>query len=73
MEIVDLRHLDNLKGNFILNEREYANIFTSPISKEEKIIPHIIHTSIKGIVEQQQFVFDIFWNKAISINEKLRR
>jgi hypothetical protein len=49
MEIADLRHLDNLKGNFILNEKEHVNIFTASIPKEEKNIPHIIDASIKGI------------------------
>ena len=29
MEIVDLRHMDKLKGNFFLNDREYVSITLS--------------------------------------------
>jgi hypothetical protein len=67
MGIVELHHLDGLKGNFILNEREYISA-TSTL-KEEKIIPQLIHTNIKEILEQQQYTYDTFWNNTTSARE----
>jgi two-component system sensor histidine kinase VicK len=67
---VELRHLDGLKGTFILNEREYLFISTATLL-EGKTIPQIVHTNIEQIVEQQQHIFDTFWNKTISGQEKI--
>ena len=67
---VELRHLDGLKGTFILNEREYLSISTATLL-EGKTIPQIVHTDIEQIVEQQQHIFDTFWNKTISAQEKI--
>jgi two-component system, OmpR family, sensor histidine kinase VicK len=67
---VELRHLDGLKGTFILNEREYLSISTATLL-EGKTIPQIVHTNIEQIVEQQQHIFDTFWNKTISAQEKI--
>ncbi len=67
---VELRHLDGLKGTFILNEREYLSISTATLLKG-KTIPQIVHTNIEQIVEQQQHIFDTFWNKTISAQEKI--
>ena len=70
MRRVELRHLDGLKGTFILNEREYLSISTATLL-EGKTIPQIVHTNIEQIVEQQQHIFDTFWNKTISAQEKI--
>jgi signal transduction histidine kinase len=70
MRRVELRHLDGLKGTFILNEREYLSISTATLL-EGKTIPQIVHTDIEQIVEQQQHIFDTFWNKTISAQEKI--
>jgi two-component system sensor histidine kinase VicK len=67
---VELRHLDGLKGTFILNEREYLSISTATLL-EGKTIPQIVHTNIEQIIEQQQHIFDTFWNKTISAQEKI--
>jgi two-component system sensor histidine kinase VicK len=71
MEMVELRHLDGLKGNFILNETEHLSISTKTL-QGKKNIPQIIHNNIKEIVEQQQYIFDTFWNKTISTQQKIR-
>ena len=68
---VELRHLDGLKGTFILNEREYLSIRTPLLLLEGRTIPQIVHTNIEQIVEQQQHIFDTFWNKTISAQEKI--
>jgi two-component system, OmpR family, sensor histidine kinase VicK len=69
--IVDeLRHLDGIKGNFYVSEREYI----APAALHEKGKPpsQIIYSNMKEIVEEQQYVFDTLWNKSISSEDKIR-
>ncbi|MFZ0512992.1 MAG: HAMP domain-containing sensor histidine kinase [Candidatus Nitrosopolaris sp.] len=70
MGIVDeLRHLDSIKGNFLISESEYL----APIT-HDKIKPAdvIIFSNVKEIVEHQQYVFHTFWDKAIPAEQKIR-
>jgi two-component system, OmpR family, sensor histidine kinase VicK len=66
----DLRHLDGIKGNFMISETEYL----APVILYEKgkIASQVIYSNAKEIVEQQQYVFDTFWSKAISAEQKIR-
>ena len=71
MKIVDeLRHLDGIKGNFMISEREYL----APTTSHEKAqpAPIIIFSNIKQLVEHQQYVFDSFWNRAIPAKLRIR-
>jgi hypothetical protein len=70
MKIVDeLRHLDSIRGNFMISESEYL----APIT-HDKIKPAdiIIFSNVKEIVEHQQYVFHTFWDKAIPAEQKIR-
>jgi len=71
MKIVELRHLDGLKGNFLLNEKEC--VYATPILKERKIIPQLLYTNINEFLEQQHNFFDTFWNNSISAQERIRQ
>jgi two-component system, OmpR family, sensor histidine kinase VicK len=71
MKIVELRHLDGLKGNFLLNEKEC--VYATPILKEGKIIPRLLYTNINEFLEQQHNFFDTFWNNSISAQERIRQ
>jgi two-component system sensor histidine kinase VicK len=66
----DLRHLDGIKGNFMISEEEYL----APLILYEKgkIASQIIYSNVKELVEQQQYIFDTFWNKAISGEQRIR-
>ncbi|HYV52181.1 MAG TPA: hypothetical protein VE971_02705 [Candidatus Eisenbacteria bacterium] len=71
MGIVDeVRHLDGIKGNFMISESEYL----APITSRDKIKPvdTIIFSNVKEIVEHQQYVFHTFWDKAIPAEQKIR-
>ncbi|HYO06067.1 MAG TPA: hypothetical protein VER14_03695 [Phototrophicaceae bacterium] len=70
MKTADLRHMDNLKGNFVLNGRECVSV--TIILKKGKIVPHLVHSVVKEVVEQQQYVFDTFWKVAIPAKEKIK-
>jgi two-component system, OmpR family, sensor histidine kinase VicK len=70
MSIVDeLRHLEGIKGNFMLSETEYL----SPIILFEKgkVAPQIVYSNLAQIVEQQQYFFDTLWSKAIPAKDRI--
>lgn len=53
---VEIRHLDNIKGNFAVSEKEYI---ASATVEEAKPLPIVITSNVKTFWEQQQYVFDI--------------
>ena len=66
----EIRHLDGMKGNFeVSDEKEYvafANLHKA------KAIPQLIFSNLPEIVEQQQFIFDSFWDKAIPAEQRIK-
>jgi two-component system, OmpR family, sensor histidine kinase VicK len=69
--IVDeLRHLDGIKGNFMLSENEYL----APVISEEEgaIASQLIYSNEGQIVEQQQYIFETLWTKAIPSGQRIR-
>ena len=70
MKIVEVRHLDGIKGNFMVSEQEYlAPASTQAISY---VASQIIYSNLKEIVSHQQYVFDTLWNKAIPAIKRIR-
>ena len=70
ISVDELRHLDGIKGNFMISEGEYL----APLILYEKgkIASQIIYSNVKELVEQQQYIFDTFWNKAICGEQRIR-
>ncbi|MFZ0897447.1 MAG: HAMP domain-containing sensor histidine kinase [Candidatus Nitrosopolaris sp.] len=71
LKLVDeLRHLDGIKGNFMVSETEYV----APLILFEhgQIAPQAVYSNTKEIVEQQQHIFDNFWSKGISAGNKIK-
>ena len=68
--IDEMRHLDGIKGNFMISESEYL----APIILFEKgkIVSQLIYSNQKEIVDQHQYIFDTLWNKAISSQQRLK-
>jgi signal transduction histidine kinase len=70
LKFSDIRHLDRVKGNFeISDNKEYVAMTTL---QKAKPIPQLIYSNVKDLVEQQQYVFDSFWNRAIPAEQKIR-
>ena len=69
-EFAEVRHLNGVKGNFeiskirIKGEGKGEYIATATLQEAEPVT-QLIYSSVKEIVEQEQFVFDTLWNKAI--------
>lgn len=66
----DIRHLKGMKGNFeVADEKEYVAVAT--LHKAQPI-PQLIFSSVPEVVEQQQFVFDSFWERAMPAEQRIR-
>ena len=76
MEIVELRHLDGVKGSFGVSDSEYIAISTTDASLAEKslttTIPHAVYSNVMEDIEQQQYVFEVLWDKAMPAEQRIR-
>ena len=71
MRIVDeLRHLDGIKGNFMVSESEY--IAPLILFEHGKIARQAVCSNVSEVVEHQQYIFDNFWNKAIPAEDRIK-
>src|SRR5215831_1238016 len=71
MEIVDeVKHLEGIMGNFMISDAEYL----APIAfgEETKVAAKVIFCNINSFVKQQQYFFDMLWNKAETANQRIR-
>ena len=66
----EVRYLDEIKANFLINEPTYAGI--SIVQQKTRPIPQLMISDIKSFVEQQQFYFDLLWNKSIPAYHKIK-
>jgi two-component system sensor histidine kinase VicK len=69
MKIGELRHLDDIKGNFSVSEKEYM---ASATMQEASPLQQVIYSNVKEVLEQQQYVFDSFWNKSVPAEQKIK-
>ena len=47
----ELRHLDGIKGNFSVSERDYQ---ATALVQESQPLSESMHTTVKSFIEQQQ-------------------
>jgi two-component system, OmpR family, sensor histidine kinase VicK len=69
IKIGELHHLDGIKGNFAVSEKEYV---ASATMREASLLQQVIYSNVKEVLEQQQYVFDSFWNRSIPAEQKIR-
>ena len=87
MTIGEIRHLEGVKGNFAVSDTEYIAISCAAIAASSTTtrnstesqptttataVPHAVYSNVKEDVQQQQYVFEILWNKAIPAEQKIR-
>ena len=83
MESVELRHLDGVKGNFGVSDAEYIAISTTDTKSTTKsvaqsksvtrtTIPRAVYSNVIEDIQQQQYVFEILWNKATPAEQRIR-
>ena len=70
MRIADVRHLDGIKGNFVIADgANYAGIANTQGGKQ---LPQLIHSNVKLFVEQQQYFFEMLWEKAVPAEQRIK-
>jgi two-component system, OmpR family, sensor histidine kinase VicK len=70
MRIADVRHLDGIKGNFVIADgANYAGIANTQGGKH---LPQLIHSNVKLFVEQQQYFFQMLWEKAVLAEQRIK-
>jgi two-component system, OmpR family, sensor histidine kinase VicK len=76
IEIAELRHLVGVKGNFGVSDSEYIAISTTDATLYEKClkttIPHAVYSNVIEDIQQQQYVFEILWNKATPAEQRIK-
>src|SRR5215472_19384772 len=74
IKIAEVRHLDELKGNFGISDSVYIAISTTDASQSEKCltIPHAVYSNVIEDIQQQQYVFEILWNKATPAEHRIK-
>ena len=70
MKIGEVRHLDEVKGNFgIADERLYH---AGATADESVPPPELIVSTVKAIVDQQQYFFDMLWKKTLPAKQRIK-
>ena len=70
MKIVDVSSSFRwIKANFMISEEEYL----APVNLDEegKIASQLIYSNVDEIVEQQNYIFETLWNKAIPSEQRI--
>ena len=72
MDIVhELRHLDGIKSNFMITEREYL----APLiqDKSEDVASEHIYSNMIQIIDHGHCIFDTLWSKAMPAQERINQ
>ena len=67
--VSELRHLDGMKGSVCVNNSEFLGMTTW---NETKLLNPVIYSNEREVIEQQQYIFEMFWKKAEPLSQKLR-
>ena len=67
--VEELRHLDGVKRNMVVLEKEYADIATL---LEPKPITQVISSNSHTIVEKNRYFFENLWNRALPAKQKIK-
>ena len=69
MKFVELRHMDNVKGNMAVSETEYV---VTAVLQGAKPVTQTIYSNTKAILEQHSYFFENLWNKAMPAEHRIR-
>jgi signal transduction histidine kinase len=68
--VSELRHLDGVKGNFYVSENEYVSPAAS--HEEGKPASNVVHSNIKEVVEQAQYLFETLWSRSLPADRRIK-
>jgi len=68
MSNIELRHLEGVKGGMAVSDTEYI---TTATIKDDESGPQLFYSNGIQIVEQQQHIFEVLWDKSIPAEQKI--
>src|ERR687895_805386 len=69
MEYVELRHMDNVKGNMAVSETEYV---VTALLESSMPVTQTIYSNVKAFLEQQHYFFENLWSRAIPAEQRIK-
>src|SRR4051812_34428913 len=69
--VSELRHLDGIKGNFMISESEY--LAPAVLLEKGNVAAQIMYSNLKELVEEHEYVFDTLWNKSIAADKRIKQ
>jgi hypothetical protein len=70
MRYLDVRHLDGLIGYFSVMDGRLVS--STAYGEENKILPHLVISTVPVFAKQHQYFFETLWNKAIPAKKRIR-
>ncbi|HYZ59186.1 MAG TPA: histidine kinase dimerization/phospho-acceptor domain-containing protein, partial [Nitrososphaeraceae archaeon] len=70
MDCMELRHLDGLHGYFVVVDGK--EFYSHAYGEGGKSFPHMVTSTVKVFVQQQQYFFNTLWEKAIPAEQRIR-
>jgi signal transduction histidine kinase len=67
--VTELRHLDFVKGGLAVSESAY--MATAAALEQGKPLTQVIYSNVRVLVDQNQYLFDTLWNKAIPAMQRI--
>jgi hypothetical protein len=72
MKIVEIRHLDKIEGAFGIHDRKFY-LASANVTRDGKTFPgELIVSNVRVIVQQQQQIFSLLWDKAIPARQRIK-
>ena len=70
MQYQELRHLDGLIG--YLSVLDGRLVTSTAYAEESKMLPHLVTSTVRLLVEQHKYFFETVWKRAIPAKQRIR-
>jgi len=70
MQYQELRHLDGIIG--YLSVLDGRLVTSTAYGEERKVLPHLVTSTVKVLVDQHRYFFETLWKKAIPAKQRMR-
>ncbi|MGN6822925.1 MAG: ATP-binding protein [Candidatus Nitrosocosmicus sp.] len=67
--VTEMRHLEGLVGGIAVTEKEYM---TTTTLKNKRLLTQVFYSNAFEVVKQGQYIFNTFWEKAISVEQRIK-
>jgi two-component system sensor histidine kinase VicK len=70
LQYQELRHLDGIIG--YLSVLDGRLVTSTAYGEERKMLPHLVTSTVRILVDQHRYFFETLWNKAIPAKQRIR-